>query len=192
MPAAASGAGKQKKKLVLDGVTVAVAGNLGPGWTDTDVARWLGYNGGRFAASVTDDVTHLLCTAEEYAKPKKKQDAAVREALRRGPKKVHIVLRDWLEDSLHRHSRRRERAYLLRHIHRSSQHYQKEKQERQERLLAKGRQLGETFVDTGRCLGVWVFGCFVCFACFSFFSFFSLFIPFSFFLLLFFYLQKQL
>ncbi|EFX02641.1 brct domain containing protein [Grosmannia clavigera kw1407] len=146
MPVSSGGACRQK--LVMAGITVAVAGSLGSGWTDADVARWMAYNGGRFAASVTGDVTHLLCTPEEYARPKKKQDPALREALRRGPKNVHIVLKDWLEDSLHRRSRRREKAYLLRHIHRPSQQHHKEMQERQERLRAKGRQLGETFVDT--------------------------------------------
>ena len=152
-PAAAaptSSSQARPKTHILRGITVAIAGSLGPGWSDADVARWMAYNGGQFVTTVTGNndqrVTHLLCSRDEYAQPKKLHCANLRAAM--DAKTVRIVLRDWLEDSLHRRRRRPERAYLLRTVHRDEQQTPAARQERLAARRERGRREGETFVDT--------------------------------------------
>ncbi|OAA58058.1 brct domain containing protein [Niveomyces insectorum RCEF 264] len=146
MSAAATASSKSRRASVLKGVVVAVAGNLGPGWTDSDVARWLAYNGGRFSTTVTDEVTHVLCTRETYAQCSKAPGASpvLRAALRRGPAHVHIVLRDWLEDSLNTKRRRREAPYLLSRLQRAAAQAPDAVAARLAQRRAKGRQQAET------------------------------------------------
>lgn len=138
------------KTRILRGITIAIAGSLGPGWSDADVNRWMAYNGGQFVTTVTSDkdqgVTHLLCSRDEYAKPRKLRCANLKAAL--DNKTVRIVLRDWLEDSLHRRRRRPERPYLLRNVHRDEQQTPAALQERLAAQRERGRREGETFVNT--------------------------------------------
>lgn len=148
--AAAVSSRTKPKTRILRGITVAIAGSLGAGWSDTDVARWMAYNGGRFVAAISKenetDVTHLLCSRDEYVKPKKQQCAPLKVALQL--KGVRIVTKDWLEDSLHRRRRRPERPYLLKTVLREEQ---QSPEARQRRLMAqreRGRREGETFVDS--------------------------------------------
>ena len=143
---------------ILCGVTVATAGHLGPGWTDTDVARWMGYNGGRFVAALSDSkddgVTHVLSTLQEFSKPKKQQCANLRRALDRGTGKrgVHVVLQDWLEDSLYKRRRLQETRYLLRNVSRESKQTPEEQQKRLSEQQARGQAQAKTFVNTGKIL----------------------------------------
>ncbi|EPE03299.1 brct domain containing protein [Ophiostoma piceae UAMH 11346] len=156
-PEASTRSNKSKFKRstrILHGVTIATAGSLGPGWTDTDVARWMGYNGGRFVAALSDKnddgVTHVLSTLEEFSKPKKKQCTNLRRALDRGTGKrgVHIVLQDWLEDSLYKRRRLRETRYLLRNVNRESKQAPEERQKKLAEQQARGQSQAETFINT--------------------------------------------
>ncbi|CAK7218889.1 anthranilate synthase / indole-3-glycerol phosphate synthase [Sporothrix curviconia] len=139
------------KSRILCGVTVAIAGNLGPGWSDADVARWLAYNSGRFVPSVSSDnkeaVTHLLCTRDEYEKPPKLRCANLKALLGHSPG-VHIVLHDWLEDSLHKKRRRAERPYLLRNVVRAEKQTPAALQQKLAAQRERGRREGEAFVDS--------------------------------------------
>ncbi|CAK7223338.1 hypothetical protein SBRCBS47491_005174 [Sporothrix bragantina] len=139
------------KSRILRDVTVAVAGNLGPGWSDADVARWMAYNSGRFVPSVSSDnkegITHLLCTRDEYDKPAKLRCVNLKNLLDQTPS-VHIVLRDWLEDSLHKRRRRAERPYLLRNAVRVEKQTPEALQQKLAAQRERGRREGETFVDS--------------------------------------------
>lgn len=136
---------------LLHGVVVAIAGDLGPGWSPADVARWTAYHGGRFAAAVSrgneEGVTHLLCTRDEYSKAPARRDASLQTLAACAG--VHVVLRDWLEDSLHARRRCAERSYLLRSVlQRAAQPADADaRQKRLAALRARGRREGETFVD---------------------------------------------
>ncbi|ERS96994.1 hypothetical protein HMPREF1624_06321 [Sporothrix schenckii ATCC 58251] len=155
LSAPATSSRTKPKTRILRDVTVAIAGHLGSGWSDADVARWTAYNGGRFVATMTPDneqgVTHLLCSREEYAKPKKQRCANLKLALE--AKTVRILLRDWLEDSLHRRRRRPERNYLLTTVARRDAAHAaapttSARQERLAALRERGRREGEAFVDS--------------------------------------------
>ncbi|CAK7206753.1 hypothetical protein SEUCBS139899_009559 [Sporothrix eucalyptigena] len=137
------------KSRMLQGVTVAVAGNLGPGWSDANVARWMAYNSGRFVVNVSsdnkEDITHLLCTRDEYNQPPKLRCPNLK-VLFRVPG-VKIVLRDWLEDSLHKRRRRAERAYLLRNVVRTDKQTPTALQKKLAAQRERGQREGRTFID---------------------------------------------
>ncbi|KAL1908881.1 hypothetical protein Sste5344_005238 [Sporothrix stenoceras] len=139
----------KQKTRILRGITVAIAGSLGPGWSDADVARWMAYNGGKFVASLSSSnangVTHLLCSRDEYAKPKRQQCGALKVALQ---KNVRIVTKDWLEDSLHRRRRRPKRPYLLKPILKEEQQSPEVLRQKALALRERGRREGESFIDS--------------------------------------------
>ena len=56
----------RKEKPIFEGVTVAIAGELGGQWTDTNVARWVHLRGGKLVQTLEDSVTHLVCSADEF------------------------------------------------------------------------------------------------------------------------------
>lgn len=92
------------RATLLQGYEIAIADNLGPGWTAADVSRWVNYHGGVFNHTMGEGVTHLLATPEQF----KQKLPAVKTAL--AFKATHIVTKDWLEDTL---EKRRRRAYIL-------------------------------------------------------------------------------
>lgn len=55
-------------KPIFRGLTIAVVGDLGgnPSWTDTNITRWVELRKGRFVREMSDDVTHVLCSKEEF------------------------------------------------------------------------------------------------------------------------------
>lgn len=97
------GTRKRSRAILLQGFEVAIADTLGPGWTATDVSRWVTYHGGVFKNTVEEGVTHLLATPEQF----KQKLPAVKKAL--ALKTTHIVTQDWLEDTL---EKRRRREYI--------------------------------------------------------------------------------
>lgn len=63
----------RKEKPIFRNLTITVAGSLinpnGSGstqWTDVNIDRWVTLRDGRFVRAMTDDVTHVVCTAEEF------------------------------------------------------------------------------------------------------------------------------
>ncbi|KAI6091917.1 hypothetical protein F4821DRAFT_254671 [Hypoxylon rubiginosum] len=131
------GTRKRSRAILLQGFEVAIADTLGPGWTATDVSRWVTYHGGVFKNTVEEGVTHLLATPEQF----KQKLPAVKKAL--ALKTTHIVTQDWLEDTLEKRRRQKERDYSLKEILRE----ENEKNKREERAR-KGIEQGETFVNT--------------------------------------------
>ncbi|TGJ82925.1 hypothetical protein E0Z10_g5863 [Xylaria hypoxylon] len=76
---------------------VSIAGDLNDyRWSEEKVKQWVRHWGGTFSSIVDANVTHLLCTEENF----KKKITSVRVALNN--KVTKIVLRDWLEDSINK------------------------------------------------------------------------------------------
>ncbi|KAI1762537.1 hypothetical protein GGR53DRAFT_532564 [Hypoxylon sp. FL1150] len=128
---------KRAQADLLHGFHIAVADFLGPGWTAADVSRWVTYHGGTFKHTVEEGVTHLLATPEQF----KQKLPAVKKAL--ALKTTHIVTQDWLEDTLEKRRRQKERDYSLKEIL-GEENAQKKRKER----VQKGIEQGETFVNT--------------------------------------------
>ena len=55
---------------VFKGLTIAMAGDSGQGWSEASIETWIKNEDGKFSSTVTDAVTHLLCTKEELQKDK--------------------------------------------------------------------------------------------------------------------------
>jgi hypothetical protein len=47
---------------------IAATGDFGPGRTHLDIKRWVDTNGGTFVTSLTEEVTHLICSQEHWRK----------------------------------------------------------------------------------------------------------------------------
>ncbi|KAI1355798.1 hypothetical protein F5Y01DRAFT_326319 [Xylaria sp. FL0043] len=93
---------------MLKDCVVAIAGDLdNPEWREEKVKQWVQYWGGTFSEAVDENVTHLLCTEENY----KKRISPVRAALKN--KVTKIVLRDWLEQSISKKRRWKTLEYQL-------------------------------------------------------------------------------
>ncbi|KAH6624492.1 hypothetical protein B0J18DRAFT_478954 [Chaetomium sp. MPI-SDFR-AT-0129] len=125
----------RKEKPIFRNLTITVAGSLidpnGDGstqWTDINIDRWVTLRDGRFTRAMTDDVTHVVCTAEEF----ERRGLVVKEALKR-PKTCQIVTLDWLEDSMHKRKRLDEEPYShLRALRRARE------RERKRLMVVKG------------------------------------------------------
>ncbi len=63
---------RKTEKPIFDGITVAVAGDLGQGWTETHVTQWVKLRKGNFAQEIDESVTHLVCSLDEYKKKTRK------------------------------------------------------------------------------------------------------------------------
>ncbi|KAL2155869.1 hypothetical protein VTH82DRAFT_611 [Thermothelomyces myriococcoides] len=97
-----------KVKPIFRGLTIAAAGDLGGSaqWTDTNIARWVSLREGRFVREMSDEVTHVVCSSEEFRKGK----GLIKMALK-SPKTCQIVSLDWLEDSMFKGRRLDEEPY---------------------------------------------------------------------------------
>ncbi|KAI0866938.1 hypothetical protein F4860DRAFT_521073 [Xylaria cubensis] len=94
--------------LIFKDCVVSIAGDLDDhDWREEKVKQWVQYWGGTFSSIVDGNVTHLLCTRENF----KKKITAVRVALKNHPTK--IVMRDWLEDSINKQRRLKTLPYQL-------------------------------------------------------------------------------
>ncbi|KAI4202671.1 MAG: hypothetical protein LQ346_001933 [Caloplaca aetnensis] len=78
----------------LMGLTIAATGDFGSGRGHEKLKQWVEKNGGQWAIKMSEDVTHLICTKEDY----RIKAPMVKHALRL--KMFNIVTYDWLEDSL--------------------------------------------------------------------------------------------
>jgi hypothetical protein len=58
----------RKEKPIFRGLTIAAAGDLGGSaqWTDANIARWVGLREGKFVRAMGEDVTHVVCSGEEF------------------------------------------------------------------------------------------------------------------------------
>ncbi|KAK4034920.1 hypothetical protein C8A01DRAFT_18363 [Parachaetomium inaequale] len=98
----------RKEKPIFRGLTIAAAGDLGGSaqWTDANISRWVGLREGKFVRAMGEDVTHVVCSGEEF----KRKEGFVKLALKR-PKTCQIVTLDWLEDSMLKQKRLDEEPY---------------------------------------------------------------------------------
>ncbi|PMB73007.1 hypothetical protein BM221_000424 [Beauveria bassiana] len=116
---------------------LATAGPLPPTITLDNLRTWIPLRKGRFAEAFDDEVTHLLCTHEQF----KKRVPLVKKVLK-DYKRIHIVHYDWLEFSAVANKRLPEREYSMRHI------LAKERAEKRERNRQEnGRREGERGVN---------------------------------------------
>ncbi|KAI4141163.1 MAG: hypothetical protein L6R39_005483 [Caloplaca ligustica] len=81
-------------KFPLTGLSIAATGDFGARRTHETLRRWVEKNGGQWATKMSDQVTHLICTKEDY----RSRAPMVKHALKL--KIFNIVTYDWLEDSL--------------------------------------------------------------------------------------------
>ncbi|TKA75357.1 hypothetical protein B0A49_03328 [Cryomyces minteri] len=93
---------------------IAISGDFGSARTSDAIKRWIELNGGTYTTSVTSDTTHLICSKAHWGK----QVAAVKKAL--SHKDIKVVSYDWLEDTLHSRSHKRETAYLWKVLDRTA------------------------------------------------------------------------
>ncbi|KAI2639579.1 hypothetical protein GGS26DRAFT_587030 [Hypomontagnella submonticulosa] len=122
---------------VLRKCSIAISGNLGDQWTDINIARWCSHNGAKFTYDVEEDTTHVLATPKQY----KERAHNIKEALKN--KKIHIVTKDWFEDSLIKKKKLDEESYSLRVG-------EKKEKAKQKRLMKekKGIAQAENFINT--------------------------------------------
>ncbi|KIL95272.1 hypothetical protein FAVG1_00008 [Fusarium avenaceum] len=116
---------------------LAAAGPLPGQLTIENMKRWTSLRKGVFLEDFDDNVTHLLCTKEQFDK----KVPRVKEALKR--KRVYIVHCDWFEFSTTKNKRLAEADYSMR----SLQAKENAKRRETERL-EKGRRNGQKFVNT--------------------------------------------
>ncbi|KAL9004042.1 MAG: hypothetical protein Q9188_003130 [Gyalolechia gomerana] len=81
-------------KFPLTGLIIAATGDFGPRRSHETLKRWTEENGGQWATKLCPEVTHLICTKEDY----RSKAPMVKQALRL--KLFTIVTYDWFEDSL--------------------------------------------------------------------------------------------
>ncbi|KAI0486846.1 hypothetical protein F4859DRAFT_510631 [Xylaria cf. heliscus] len=93
---------------IFKGCVVSIAGDLEDyEWREEKVKQWVHYWGGTFSSKVDGEVTHLLCTKENF----KKKIHDVRVALK--DESIKVVMRDWLEDSINKKMRLKTLPYQL-------------------------------------------------------------------------------
>ncbi|KAF4989590.1 hypothetical protein FDECE_14664 [Fusarium decemcellulare] len=123
---------------IFKGRVIAAAGPLPGQFTIENLKRWTSLRKGVFIEDLGDDVTHLLCTREQFDK----KVPRIKEALKRG-KRLHIVHCDWFEFSTVNNKREPEIGYSMRSIL-AKQNAKK----RDEARAEKGKRDGEKFVNT--------------------------------------------
>ncbi|KAL8894822.1 MAG: hypothetical protein Q9207_008400, partial [Kuettlingeria erythrocarpa] len=50
----------------LMGLIIAATGDFGSGRSHEKLRQWVEKNGGQWATKMSEDVTHLICTKEDY------------------------------------------------------------------------------------------------------------------------------
>lgn len=53
-------------KFPLTGLIIAATGDFGPRRSHETLKRWTEKNGGQWATKLCPEVTHLICTKEDY------------------------------------------------------------------------------------------------------------------------------
>ncbi|EGO57882.1 hypothetical protein NEUTE1DRAFT_43047 [Neurospora tetrasperma FGSC 2508] len=105
MPRGKAGTGRPRP--IFKGLNIALSGTFHGQWTDTNISRWVNLRAGTFSWRMSEDVTHLVCTKEEFDKKGRKVKEALARAYKKD-KKCYLVSLDWLEDSIHERKRLRE------------------------------------------------------------------------------------
>lgn len=108
MPRGKAGSGNPRP--IFRGLNIVISGTFEDQWTDTNISRWVTLRKGTFSVRMSKEVTHLVCTKEEFDK----RGPKVKEALKRAYKKekrCHLVSLDWFEDSLFSDRRLAEDAF---------------------------------------------------------------------------------
>ncbi|KAK3340562.1 hypothetical protein B0H65DRAFT_263591 [Neurospora tetraspora] len=108
MPRGKAGTGRLRP--IFRGLNIAISGTFHDQWTDTKISRWVNLRAAEFSWRMSEDVTHLVCTKEEFDKKGPKVKQALARAYKKD-KKCHIVSLDWLEDSLFKEKRLPEDKY---------------------------------------------------------------------------------
>ncbi|KAH7258253.1 hypothetical protein MRS44_010227 [Fusarium solani] len=123
---------------IFKGRIFAAAGPLPGQLTVENLKRWASIRKGDFVDHFDEDVTHLLCTREQFDK----RVPRVKDALKRG-KRFHIVHCDWFEFSAVKNKRLPEKEFSMRNI------LAKQNAKRRERArIEKGKRDGEKFINT--------------------------------------------
>ncbi|KAL2680900.1 hypothetical protein Neosp_008503 [[Neocosmospora] mangrovei] len=123
---------------IFKGRILAAAGPLPGQLTVENLKRWASIRKGDFVDHFDEDVTHLLCTREQFDK----RVPRVKDALKRG-KRFHIVHCDWFEFSAVKNKRLPEKEFSMRNI------LAKQNAKRRERArIERGKRDGEKFVNT--------------------------------------------
>ncbi|KAI4124023.1 MAG: hypothetical protein LQ338_005012 [Usnochroma carphineum] len=140
-------------KFPLTGLTIAATGDFGPCRSHDTLKRWVERNGGQWVTKMSEQVTHLICTKEDYRSkapmgdwnPPKRvltviyilTSLSVKQALRL--KLFTIVTYDWLEDSLMRRFRLAPRGdYLVARAIKDAKKVKKAKKQTKKETIKKG------------------------------------------------------
>ncbi|QYT04306.1 BRCT domain-containing protein [Trichoderma simmonsii] len=120
-------------RRIFKNLVIAMAGPLPGQLTVDNLRQWTSIRKGTFTEDFDEQVTHLLCTREQFD---------LKEALAHG-KRQHIVHCDWFEISAVNEKREPEREYSMRNI------IAKQNAEKRERArIEKGKREGERAVNT--------------------------------------------
>jgi hypothetical protein len=141
----------------LKKAVIAITGDFGSSRKLENMKRWIENNGGRYSAKVEEGVTHLVCSEDHW----KSQPVAGKRFLSESHiltilkcknkhteiyypvqnahriKSVKIVTYDWLEDSLHAKSSKREGPYLLKKIEKVKRKLKAERKAKERKALKK-------------------------------------------------------
>ncbi|KAI4095020.1 MAG: hypothetical protein LQ344_001867 [Seirophora lacunosa] len=134
----------------LAGLTIAVTGDFGPRRSHDTLRRWVEKNGGQWATKVSNEVTHLISTKEDYRskapmgnhQPSVTTISAltvhsVKMALKL--KLLNIMTFDWLEDSLMKRFRLAPRGdYLVAHAIKDAKKVKKARKQTKKETIKKG------------------------------------------------------
>lgn len=66
MPRGKAGTGRLRP--IFRGLNIAISGTFHDQWTDTKISRWVNLRAAEFSWRMSEDVTHLVCTKEEFDK----------------------------------------------------------------------------------------------------------------------------
>ncbi|KAF4332534.1 hypothetical protein FBEOM_13665 [Fusarium beomiforme] len=117
---------------------IAAAGPLPGQLTVDNLKRWTELRKGKFIEDLDDDITHLLCTKEQFDKKLPR----VKQALKLG-KCIHIVHCDWFEYSTVKNKKLPEADYSMRSLVAKANAKKREKAR-----IERGKKNAEKFVDT--------------------------------------------
>jgi hypothetical protein len=58
----------RREKPIFKNITIAIAGDLGGQWSDTNITRWVTQREGTFSQQMDESATHLICSQDEFKK----------------------------------------------------------------------------------------------------------------------------
>ncbi|KAF9877363.1 hypothetical protein CkaCkLH20_05063 [Colletotrichum karsti] len=100
-----------------------------------DLKSWAALRKGRFTEKMDGDVTHLLCTDEQFKNRKKNE--RIKEAHKRGKKAVHVVHIDWFTFSCTDNRKLPFKDYNFKATMEKEQEKLKQQQEEERRIRAQ-------------------------------------------------------